>query len=78
MRREKYAKTGGTQRNRSAAPAFFRNEGDGPAMADKRALKWIGMLFGAVTLTVISTAAAVVASDVRGSTRIDYGIGDPT
>jgi len=47
-------------------------------MADKRALKWIGMLFGAVTLTVISTAAAVVASDVRGSTRIDYGIGDPT
>jgi hypothetical protein len=30
------------------------------AMADKRALKWIGMLFGAVTLTVISTTVAII------------------
>jgi len=32
-------------------------------MADKRALKLIGVLFGALTLTVVSTAAAVVAAN---------------
>ena len=47
-------------------------------MADKRALKWIGMLFGALTLTVISTAAAVVASHGPATASIDYRTGDPT
>lgn len=47
-------------------------------MADKRALKWIGMLFGALTLTVISTAAAVVGSHGSTSASIDYPIGEPT
>ncbi|HMM87546.1 hypothetical protein [Bradyrhizobium sp.] len=46
-------------------------------MADKRALKLIGMLFGALTLTVISTAAAVVAGHASGSAAIGYQLTDP-
>jgi hypothetical protein len=37
------------------------------AMADKRALKLIGIIFAALTLMVISTAAAVVAVHAAGS-----------
>lgn len=47
-------------------------------MADKRALKLIGILFGALTLTVISTAAAVVAGHAANGTSLDYQIGDPS
>lgn len=48
-------------------------------MADKRALKLIGMLFGALTLTVITTAAAVVAGHASGSsTVIGYQMDDPS
>ena len=47
-------------------------------MADKRALKLIGLLFGALTLTVISTAAAVVAGHASSGTSLDYQIGDPS
>ena len=47
-------------------------------MADKRALKLIGILFGALTLTVISTAAAVVAGHAANSTGLDYQIGRPS
>jgi hypothetical protein len=36
-------------------------------MADKRALKLIGMMFAALTLTVISTAAVVVAGHAASS-----------
>lgn len=47
-------------------------------MADKRALKLIGLLFGALTLTVISTAAAVVAGHAANGAGLDYQIGDPS
>ena len=47
-------------------------------MADKRALKLIGMLFGALTLTVISTAAAVVAGHASGNAGIGYQMDDPS
>ncbi len=46
-------------------------------MADKRALRLIGMLFGALTLTVISAAAVVVAGHASGSTSIGYQLTDP-
>lgn len=38
-------------------------------MADKRALKWIGIIVAALTLTVISTAAAVVGGHAGTSVR---------
>jgi hypothetical protein len=39
------------------------------AMADKRALKLLGIIFAALTLMVISTAAAVVAG--HAATRVN-------
>ena len=47
-------------------------------MADKRALKLIGLLFGALTLTVISTAAAVVAGHAASGASLGYQVGDPS
>lgn len=38
-------------------------------MADKRALKLIGIIFAALTLMIISTAAAVVAG--HAATRVN-------
>jgi hypothetical protein len=46
-------------------------------MADKRALKLIGILFGALTFTVISTAAAVVAGHAANGISLDYRIDGP-
>jgi len=40
---------------------------DGFAMADKRALKLIGIIFAALTLMVISTAAVVVTGHAANS-----------
>jgi hypothetical protein len=42
------------------------------AMADSRALKLIGIMFAAMTLMVISTAAVVVAGHAAGSADGDY------
>jgi hypothetical protein len=42
------------------------------AMADKRALKLIGIMFAALTLMVISTAAVVVAGHAAGSANGEY------
>jgi hypothetical protein len=50
---------------------FFPAEGRF-AMADKRALKFIGIIFAALTLMVISTAAAVVAGHAAKSVNGDY------
>jgi hypothetical protein len=41
-------------------------------MADKRALKLIGIMFAALTLMVISTAAAVVAGHAASSVNGEY------
>jgi hypothetical protein len=41
-------------------------------MADKRALKLIGIIFAAWTLMVISTAAAVVAGHPASSVKGEY------
>jgi hypothetical protein len=41
-------------------------------MADKRALKLIGMMFAALTLMVISTAAVVVAGHATSSVHGEY------
>lgn len=41
-------------------------------MADKRALKLIGVLFAALTLMVVSTAAVVVAGHAASSTNGEY------
>lgn len=43
-------------------------------MADKRALKLIGILFGALTLTVVSTAAAIVAGHAASGISLDHQI----
>ena len=43
-------------------------------MADKRALKLIGIMFAALTLMVISTAAVVVTGHAAGSANGDYVI----
>jgi hypothetical protein len=43
-------------------------------MADKRALKLIGILFGALTLTVVSTAAAIVAGHAANGVSLDHQI----
>ncbi|QHO74221.1 hypothetical protein ACH79_17875 [Bradyrhizobium sp. CCBAU 051011] len=65
----------------------MREEGKGPArittgsfsalegrfaMADKRALKLIGIIFAALILMVISMAAAVVAGHAARSVNGDY------
>ena len=42
------------------------------AMADERALKLIGIIFAALTLVVISTAAAVVAGHAASSIKGEY------
>ena len=65
------------QRNHPAAVAFLRGGNGGRAMADKRALKLIGVLFGALTLTVVSTAAAVVAGHAENGISLDYRIDGP-
>ena len=41
-------------------------------MADKRALKLIGIMFAALTLMVISTAAVVVAGHAADSANGEY------
>lgn len=41
-------------------------------MADKRALKLIGIMFAGLTLTVISTAAVVVAGHAAGIVDGEY------
>jgi len=41
-------------------------------MADKRALKLIGVMFAALTLMVISTAAVVVAGRAASSVNGEY------
>jgi hypothetical protein len=41
-------------------------------MADKRALKLIGFMFAALTMTVISTAAVVVAGHPASSVNGEY------
>ena len=41
-------------------------------MADKRALKLIGIMFAALTLMVISTAAVVVAGHAAGGVNGKY------
>ena len=41
-------------------------------MVDKRALKLIGVLFAALTLIVVFTAAAVVAGHAASSVSGDY------
>jgi len=41
-------------------------------MADKRALKLIGIMFAALTLMVISTAAVVVTSHAASSANGEY------
>jgi hypothetical protein len=46
-------------------------------MADKRALKLIGILFGAVTFTVASTAAAIVAGHAASGISLDLQIDGP-
>jgi hypothetical protein len=40
-------------------------------MADKRALKLIGIMFAALTLTVISTAAVVVAGHAASGEYVE-------
>jgi hypothetical protein len=46
----------------------FLSRGEGRfAMPDKRALKLIGIMFAALTLAVISTAAVVVAGHAASS-----------
>ena len=42
------------------------------AMADRRALKLIGIMFAALTLMVISTAAVVVAGYAAGSANGEH------
>jgi hypothetical protein len=46
-------------------------------MADKRALKLIGILFGAVTFTVVSAAAAVVVGHAANGISLDHQIDSP-
>ena len=46
-------------------------------MADKRALKLIGILFGAVTFTVVSTAAAIVTVHAASGISLDHQIDGP-
>jgi hypothetical protein len=41
-------------------------------MADKRALKLIGFMFAALTMTVISTAAVVVAGYAAGGANGEH------
>lgn len=41
-------------------------------MADKRALKLIGIVFAALTLMVISTAAVIVSSHAASSVNGEY------
>ena len=41
-------------------------------MADKRALKLIGIIFAALTVTVITTAAVVVAGHAASSVNGEY------
>jgi hypothetical protein len=41
-------------------------------MADKRALKLIGIMFAALTMTVISTAAVVVAGHAASGANGEY------
>ncbi|KRR06554.1 hypothetical protein CP49_26815 [Bradyrhizobium valentinum] len=50
---------------------FSADEGCFP-MADKRALKLIGIIFAALTLVVISTAAAVVAGHAASRVNGEY------
>ena len=45
---------------------------DAVAMADKRALKLIGIMFAALTLMVISTAVVVVAGHAASSVSGEY------
>jgi len=64
----------GTSGNRSAfygkAAGLFSE--DAFAMADKHALKLIGIMFAALTLMVISTAAVVVAGHAANSVSGQY------
>ena len=59
--------------SRSAGQAFLDRPLEGRfAMADKRALKFIGIMFAALTLMVISTAAVVVAGHAASSVNGEY------
>lgn len=51
--------------DRAVHKAELLEQGKGP-MADQRALKLIGIMFAALTLMVISTAAVVVAGHATG------------
>ena len=51
--------------DRAVHKAELLEQGKGP-MADQRALKLIGIMFAALTLMVISTAAVVVAGHASG------------
>jgi hypothetical protein len=48
------------------------------AMADRRALKLIGIMFAALTLMAISTAAVVVAGHAASGVNGEYQIGGPS
>jgi hypothetical protein len=59
--------------SQNAGRAFLgRRWKDVFAMADKRALKLIGIMFAALTLMVISTAAVVVAGHAASSADGEY------
>jgi len=59
--------------SRNTGLAFLGRPREGAfAMADKRALKLIGIMFAALTLMVISTAAVVVAGLAAGSANGEY------
>lgn len=54
------------------AGGFFAIPGRTRQVADKRALKLIGIVFGTLTLMVISTGAAVVAGSAVSSPDAGY------
>ena len=54
------------------AGCFFDIPGRTRQLADKRALELIGIVFGTLTLMVISTGAAVVAGSAASSPDAGY------
>jgi hypothetical protein len=62
---------GGKGPSRNADRVFLGRQGSF-AMADKRGLKLIGIIFAALTLMVISTAALVVAGHAASSVDREY------
>lgn len=64
-----------TKRNTGGRKGSSRNTGRaflGLIMADRRALKLIGIMFAALTLMVISRAAVVVAGQAASSVDGEY------